>query len=361
MILCKFLFGLPPPRQYSNVYCTTPTVQSLIDNKSIQEECLRYVTKQGKEQQGKGAEQHMRFPFSFSHAYLLLSARSEAGQPPRCLPAVLRPDPRDHGQRPLLPLLPTAPESGWEVCAVCRYRNKITLWLSKRKEQCEQTTHIKSAHPPVLRYFRRLIQFGLMKGLIRRLQKYPVKVCRDERSRPPRLYTGCHSYDEICCKTGKCSTLVVVSDNLLSRQFEDSVPRVWSHACYLCFYSCRNELQRTGWKARERPKHHCVLEVAWDTPAMDGCDFYRTVSNQDLSSKDPLKALHFTCEVMLKGRRMLSWHFLGSFIFSICICQLPGPLEMFYISCLSVGLRLNVGNAIKARYCPGLRGEGGQC
>uniref|UniRef100_A0A667WTT9 NPR2 like, GATOR1 complex subunit n=1 Tax=Myripristis murdjan TaxID=586833 RepID=A0A667WTT9_9TELE len=49
---------------------------------------------------------------------------------------------------------------------------------------------------------RRLIQFGLMKSLIRRLQKYPVKVIRDERSRPPRLYTGCHSYDEICCKTG---------------------------------------------------------------------------------------------------------------------------------------------------------------
>lgn len=51
---------------------------------------------------------------------------------------------------------------------------------------------------------RKLIQFGLMKGLIRRLQKYPVKVVRDERSRPPKLYTGCHSYDEICCKTGKC-------------------------------------------------------------------------------------------------------------------------------------------------------------
>lgn len=50
---------------------------------------------------------------------------------------------------------------------------------------------------------RRLIQFGLMKGLIRRLQKYPVKVARDERSHPARLYTGCHSYDEICCKTGE--------------------------------------------------------------------------------------------------------------------------------------------------------------
>ncbi|RXM95665.1 Nitrogen permease regulator 2-like protein [Acipenser ruthenus] len=49
---------------------------------------------------------------------------------------------------------------------------------------------------------RKLIQFGLMKGFIRRLQKYPVKATRGDRSRPPRLYTGCHSYDEICCKTG---------------------------------------------------------------------------------------------------------------------------------------------------------------
>lgn len=35
--------------QYSNVYCTTPKVQNLIDDKSIQEECLSYVTKQGKQ------------------------------------------------------------------------------------------------------------------------------------------------------------------------------------------------------------------------------------------------------------------------------------------------------------------------
>lgn len=51
-------------------------------------------------------------------------------------------------------------------------------------------------------HLRKLIQFGLMKNLIRRLQKYPVRVSREERSHPARLYTGCHSYDEICCKTG---------------------------------------------------------------------------------------------------------------------------------------------------------------
>lgn len=42
------VLSLFTPHQYSNVYCTTPKVQSLIDDKSIQEECLNYVTKQGK-------------------------------------------------------------------------------------------------------------------------------------------------------------------------------------------------------------------------------------------------------------------------------------------------------------------------
>ncbi|EAW65108.1 tumor suppressor candidate 4, isoform CRA_c [Homo sapiens] len=33
--------------QYSNVYCPTPKVQDLVDDKSLQEACLSYVTKQG--------------------------------------------------------------------------------------------------------------------------------------------------------------------------------------------------------------------------------------------------------------------------------------------------------------------------
>ncbi|KAK3574104.1 hypothetical protein QTP86_003409 [Hemibagrus guttatus] len=101
--------------QYSNVYCPTPKVQSLIDDKAVQEECLHYVNKPG---------------------------------------TTVR-----------------------DLCS--RYAQQL-----QRVDE------------------RKLIQFGLMKGLIRRLQKYPVKVVRDERSRPPKLYTGCHSYDEICCKTG---------------------------------------------------------------------------------------------------------------------------------------------------------------
>uniref|UniRef100_A0AAX7V3D7 NPR2 like, GATOR1 complex subunit n=1 Tax=Astatotilapia calliptera TaxID=8154 RepID=A0AAX7V3D7_ASTCA len=120
--------------QYSNVYCTTPKVQSLIDDKSIQEECLNYVTKQGQKRA------------SLRDVFQLYCGLSP----------------------------------GTTVRDLC----------SRYSQQLQRVDE------------RRLIQFGLMKCLIRRLQKYPVKVIRDERSRPPRLYTGCHSYDEICCKTG---------------------------------------------------------------------------------------------------------------------------------------------------------------
>ncbi|XP_060127515.1 GATOR1 complex protein NPRL2 isoform X1 [Zootoca vivipara] len=126
-----------PPEQivvYSNVYCTTPKVQDLVDDKCLQDECLSYVTKPG----------HKRA--SLRDIFQLYCGLSP-GTTVRDL--------------------------------ICRY----TLQLQRVDE-------------------RKLVQFGLMKGLIRRLQKYPVKVARDERSHPARLYTGCHSYDEICCKTG---------------------------------------------------------------------------------------------------------------------------------------------------------------
>ncbi|XP_048041913.1 GATOR complex protein NPRL2 [Megalobrama amblycephala] len=119
--------------QYSNVYCTTPKVQNLIDKKCLQEECLQYVSKLGQRT-------------SLRDVFQLYCG-----------------------------LTP-----GTTVRDLCsRYSHQL-----QRVDE------------------RKLIQFGLMKGLIRRLQKYPVKVIKDDRSRPPRLYTGCHSYDEICCKTG---------------------------------------------------------------------------------------------------------------------------------------------------------------
>lgn len=82
------------------------------------------------------------------------------------------------------------------------YKDKIEGTLQERVRLPERrpgqgvTPLSSDPHP------RKLIQFGLMKNLIRRLQKYPVRVSREEQSHPARLYTGCHSYDEICCKTG---------------------------------------------------------------------------------------------------------------------------------------------------------------
>ncbi|RXM95664.1 Transmembrane protein 115 [Acipenser ruthenus] len=119
--------------KYSNVYCTTPKVQNLIDNKSVQEECLLYVTKPGQKRA------------SLRDVFQLYCGLSP----------------------------------GTTVRDLC----------SRYAQQLHRVDE------------RKLIQFGLMKGFIRRLQKYPVKATRGDRSRPPRLYTGCHSYDEICCKT----------------------------------------------------------------------------------------------------------------------------------------------------------------
>ncbi|KAK6321698.1 hypothetical protein J4Q44_G00086740 [Coregonus suidteri] len=120
--------------QYSNVYCTTPKVQSLIDDRSIQAECLSYVTKHGQKRA------RLRDVFQLY-----------CGLTP-----------------------------GTTVCDLC----------SRYSQQLQRVDE------------RRLIHYGLMKALIHWLQKYPFKVTRDERSRPPRLYTGCHSYVKICCKTG---------------------------------------------------------------------------------------------------------------------------------------------------------------
>ncbi|XP_013989133.1 tumor suppressor candidate 4 isoform X2 [Salmo salar] len=139
--------------QYSNVYCTTPTVQSLIDDRSIQEECLNYVTKKGQKR--------------------------------ACLRDVFQ--------------LYCGLTPGTTVRDLC----------SRYSQQLQRVDE------------RRLIQYGLMKALIRRLQKYPVKVTRDERSRPPRLYTGCHSYDEICCKTAPFPVFAGMSYKELDERLEN--------------------------------------------------------------------------------------------------------------------------------------------
>uniref|UniRef100_T1IUN9 Nitrogen permease regulator 2-like protein n=1 Tax=Strigamia maritima TaxID=126957 RepID=T1IUN9_STRMM len=51
---------------------------------------------------------------------------------------------------------------------------------------------------------QKLIQFGMMKGLIRRLHKFPILIGEDQgvQKQFKAYFDGLHSYDEICCKTG---------------------------------------------------------------------------------------------------------------------------------------------------------------
>ncbi|KAL5515966.1 hypothetical protein EMCRGX_G001221 [Ephydatia muelleri] len=66
---------------------------------------------------------------------------------------------------------------------------------------------------------RTFIQYGLMRGLIRHLQKYPVSL-RSDYSLPSPLETiksyldGSHCYDELCCKLG-------ISGQELDKSIED--------------------------------------------------------------------------------------------------------------------------------------------
>lgn len=74
---------------------------------------------------------------------------------------------------------------------------------------------------------KRLIRFGLMKGLIRRIHKYPVLIedgdnCDNTSSSPIsrlnlNLFDGDHNYDQICCK--------VARQNLSVKELNDDVER----------------------------------------------------------------------------------------------------------------------------------------
>ena len=99
--------------QYSNVYCTTPKVQSLIDDKTLQEECLSYVTKQGQPLQCVAT--WIKELDSFFNVCLIVTVRSEEGLFEGCVPAVLWPHPGDHSTGSVFPLLPAAAESRWEA------------------------------------------------------------------------------------------------------------------------------------------------------------------------------------------------------------------------------------------------------
>ncbi|XP_033330459.1 nitrogen permease regulator-like 2 isoform X2 [Megalopta genalis] len=61
---------------------------------------------------------------------------------------------------------------------------------------------------------RRLVQFGLIEGLIRRVYKYPICLpglpCSDEMKNNPvyKYFTGTYSLDEICCSTGQSAAQI---------------------------------------------------------------------------------------------------------------------------------------------------------
>lgn len=125
-----------------------------------------------------------------------------------------------------------------------------------------------------------------MKGLIRRLQKYPVKVVKDDRSRPPRLYTGCHSYDEICCKTGKYYVFVIAFSHEYSFK-----PVTLFPACLF-----RNELQGVGWALGEWSEHRCLLEIMLLWQNYDYREYYST-SNFVMREKQILVLLRLFCSI----------------------------------------------------------------
>ncbi|XP_075921267.1 GATOR1 complex protein NPRL2 isoform X3 [Petromyzon marinus] len=140
-------------QQYSNVYCPTPGLQQLTDDKALQEECLAYITKPG----------HKRV--SLREAFLLYSGLSP----------------------------------GTTVRDLCLRHSPLMQHVDERK----------------------LVQFGVMRGMIRRLHRFPLKLTGEGRGgdegregkgnegrtgegrvRSSRWFSGCHSQDHISCHKG---------------------------------------------------------------------------------------------------------------------------------------------------------------
>ena len=123
--------------QYTNVYVTTPNINKLAEDESMQRECVEYIAKPHK------------IP-SFCDVFAIYC-----------------------GLR-----------AGITVRDVCSRYNPHSLGIDERK----------------------LVQYGLLKGLIRHLKKYPIKLPNEPGNHRHkhfyRWFNGCHSFDEICCKTG---------------------------------------------------------------------------------------------------------------------------------------------------------------
>ncbi|KYQ57322.1 Nitrogen permease regulator 2-like protein [Trachymyrmex zeteki] len=75
---------------------------------------------------------------------------------------------------------------------------------------------------------RRLVQFGLIEGLIRRVYNYPVLLpgasCSEEAKNNPiyKYFTGTYSLDEICCSTGQSAAQI---EDIIER--DPNVLMIW--------------------------------------------------------------------------------------------------------------------------------------
>ncbi|CAG2116926.1 unnamed protein product, partial [Medioppia subpectinata] len=132
------IITLIPIFQYSNVYLTTPRLVHLAENISLQDECIRFVSKQESQ------------PLATFRSIFQLYCH----------------------------MCP-----GMTVKDLCMKFNPSAHGIDEKA----------------------LIKFGLMKGFIRRFQKYPIFLAPKPHSVENtrglyRYFDGNHSYDEICCK-----------------------------------------------------------------------------------------------------------------------------------------------------------------
>ncbi|KAG8197173.1 hypothetical protein JTE90_011331 [Oedothorax gibbosus] len=128
---------LIPIFMYSNVYTPTSKLNDLVENNRLQEDCTKYVARQGCHKP------------SFRSIFMLYCQLT--------------------------------PQTN--VKTLCMRRNPRGDGIDERK----------------------LIQFGLMKGIIRQLQKYPIQISCDTNLKYKSLvkyFNGKYSFEEICCKTG---------------------------------------------------------------------------------------------------------------------------------------------------------------
>ncbi|XP_054710479.1 GATOR complex protein NPRL2-like isoform X2 [Uloborus diversus] len=128
---------LIPIFMYSNVYTATPKLNELAQNTHLQEECAKFVARQGSHKP------------CFRSIFMLYCQLN--------------------------------PETN--VKTLCLRHNPRAIGIDERK----------------------LIQFGLMKNVIRQLQKYPIQVTPDISIKCKPLlkyFNGKYSFEEICCKTG---------------------------------------------------------------------------------------------------------------------------------------------------------------